>query len=407
MTEPSASRTTSRLGRANDRRRAPALAGGLRDRSVGVGRRGLRGAAGAGAASNATRRSRRYERLGIALRRCRRSRRARWRRWRRRWRSIRAARGRWRRWSAAAKEAGNDDAVVRHTQALLAVTDDRATKLGLLETWRRSTASGATIRSARSPPIRAALEIWPDERSIMHRMLELLTDTKQWKQSVQVLARLADLAEPSERASLLRRRRQHPGRGAHAARRGDRRLRAGAGRRSARPQDLRTIDTLVTEARDWKTQERSYRRQIKRMGNDVAARAAPGASDALARPGRDLPDAAQGLRRRHRRLRGRRSSLIPTDRAPARPRRALSPLRRREGFPKAIAEHRTLVARAPTAVAMDARSEDPAAPVRGAGALDEAYAAAAVLVLLGKADADERLCYEQYRPLASCGRTGA
>ena len=88
------------------------------------------------------------------------------------------------------------DAVVRHAQGLLAVTEDRVAKRDLLE-------AVATIhRERRNDPqraiaaYRAALEIWPDERSIMHRMLELLTETKQWRASVQVPFRLADLAEP-------------------------------------------------------------------------------------------------------------------------------------------------------------------------------------------------------------------
>ena len=98
----------------------------------------------------------------------------------------------------AAKAAGDDDAVVRHTQALLSVTEDRKTKRELLE-------HVATIHhERRKDPQRAiaaymaALEIWPDERSIMHRLLELLSETRQWKQSVALLlqARRAD-REPS------------------------------------------------------------------------------------------------------------------------------------------------------------------------------------------------------------------
>ena len=76
----------------------------------------------------------------------------------------------------------------------------RRTKLGLLEYV-------ATIHSERrNDPQRAigayleALKIWPDERSIMHRLLGLYTDTKQWKQSVQLLARLATLADDATRA---------------------------------------------------------------------------------------------------------------------------------------------------------------------------------------------------------------
>ena len=140
----------------------------------------------------------------------------------------------------AARASGNDDAVVRHTQALLAVTDDPRTKLGLLE-------HVATIHSERrNDPQRAiaayleALKIWPDERSIMHRLLELYTDTKQWKQSVQLLGRLATLADDATRAPYFVGGRQYPGRGAVTrAAEAIEAFEQGAGRRSARPQDLR------------------------------------------------------------------------------------------------------------------------------------------------------------------------
>ena len=132
----------------------------------------------------------------------------------------------------AAKAAGNDDAVVRHTQALLSVTEDRQAKRELLE-------HVATIHhERRKDPQRAiaaymaALEIWPDERSIMHRLLELLSETRQWKQSVALLLKLAEQTDEPRPGAVLRRGRQHPVRGAERAGRGGRRLRARARRRS-------------------------------------------------------------------------------------------------------------------------------------------------------------------------------
>ena len=100
----------------------------------------------------------------------------------------------------AAKAAGDDDAVVRHTQALLSVTEDRKTKRELLST------SPTIHHERRKDPQRAiaaymaALEIWPDERSIMHRLLELLSETRQWKQSVALLIKLAEQTEDEYRA---------------------------------------------------------------------------------------------------------------------------------------------------------------------------------------------------------------
>jgi tetratricopeptide (TPR) repeat protein len=171
---------------------------------------------------------------------------------------------------AAAKTAGDDDAVVRHTQALLAVTEDREKKRELLE-------HVATIHhERRKDPQRAiaaymaALDMWPEERSIMIRLLELLTETKQWKQSVQLLGRLAELTEPESRApywvaagNILSEELNAVPEAIDAFERA----------MDADPSDFKTferIDKLVTATHDWKAQERIYRRQIKRMGQDVA-----------------------------------------------------------------------------------------------------------------------------------------
>jgi tetratricopeptide (TPR) repeat protein len=298
---------------------------------------------------------------------------------------------------AAAKEAGNDDMVVRHTQGLLAVTDDRLTKRELLETV-------ATIHHERRhdpqraiAAYRAALEVWPDERSIMHRMLELLTETKQWKASVQVLLRLADLADPGERnpyfvaaGNILAEEAKLP---AEAIEAYEQAL-------DADPNDLKTferIDTLVTGVRDWKTQTRSYRRQIKRMGNDVPPERRPalltlwhGLGEIYRTRLHDFAAASAAF-----------EVAVGMDPDTIERRRILAELYRLsgpEGFAKAIAEHRALVARAPTAVAMIPDLKTLLRLFVELDACDEAYAVAAVLVQLGKADPDERLWYERYRP---------
>ena len=289
--------------------------------------------------------------------------------------------------------------MVRHTQALLAVTEDPRTKLGLLE-------HVATIHSERrNDPQRAiaayleALKIWPDERSIMHRLLELYTETKQWKQSVQLLARLASwrtmrrVAPTSWRPATSWRR---------SCARGPRPWRPSSGRSTPIPTTSRSferIDQLVTEAHDWKTQERTYRRQIKRIG---ARRDRPATAGAVAlwhglgeiyrTRLKDVPAAIAAFEVA--------AGLDPEAiRSPAGAGRAVSPLRVRRLI-------RNAVARAPRHHRSRAKSAAEMGPdlrmlVRlfvEMGTLDEAHGAAAALVLLGQADAEERALYEQYRP---------
>jgi tetratricopeptide (TPR) repeat protein len=298
---------------------------------------------------------------------------------------------------AAARAAGNDDAVVRHTQTLLAVTEDPTTKLELLEHL-------ATIhRDRRNDPQRAiaayleALKIWPDERSIMHRLLELLTETKQWKQSVQLLARLAELAEGPLRApyyvaagNIFAEELRAPSEAVEAFERA----------LDADPNDLKSfeqIDRLVTEAHDWKTQERSYRRQIKRMGSDAAAERRPvmlalwqGLGEIYRTRLKDFSAAAAAFEVA--------AGLDPDsiDR-----RKVLAELYRLTGpesYPKAVAEHRAIIERAPGLAEMVPEIKTLLRLFIEMGTLDEAHGAAAALVLIGQADEDERALYLQYRP---------
>src|SRR5205814_10676328 len=97
-------------------------------------------------------------------------------------------------------------------------------------------------------------------------LLELYTETKQWKQSVQLLARLAELTDSATRGpyfvaagNILAEELAAP---AEAIEAFEQAL-------DADPSDARSfarIDQLASEAHDWKTQERIYRRQIKRLG---------------------------------------------------------------------------------------------------------------------------------------------
>ena len=297
----------------------------------------------------------------------------------------------------AARASGNDDAVVRHTQALLAVTDDPRTKLGLLE-------HVATIHSERrNDPQRAiaayleALKIWPDERSIMHRLLELYTDTKQWKQSVQLLGRLATLADDATRAPYFVAAGNILAEELHARAEA---IEAFEQALDADPYDLKTferIDQLVTEAHDWKTEERVYRRQIKRLGTELPPDKRPalvalwhGLGEIYRTRLKDGPGALAAF-----------EVAVSLDPEGIERRRALAELYRLSGaeaYPKAVAQHQALVARAKTAAEMEPDLRMLVRLFVEMGMLDQAHGAAAALVLIGKADAEERALYQQYRP---------
>jgi len=298
----------------------------------------------------------------------------------------------------AARASGNDDAVVRHTQALLAVTDDPRTKLGLLEHVAR-------IHSERrNDPQRAiaayleALKIWPDERSIMHRLLELYTDTKQWKQSVQLLARLTTLADDATRGPYFVAAGNILAEELHARAEA---IEAFEQALDADPHDLKTferIDQLVTEAHDWKTEERIYRRQIKRLGS---AELPPDKRPALVALWHGLGEIYRT------RLKDGPAAVAAFEVAAGldpdsiERRRALAELYRLSGpeaYPKAVGEHQAILSRAKSAAEMEPDLRMLVRLFVEMGTLDQAHGAAAALVLIGKADAEERALYQQYRP---------
>ena len=248
---------------------------------------------------------------------------------------------------AAGRAVGDDEVVVRHTPALLAVTGDATTKRDLLELV-------ATIHhQRRNDPHRAiaayfeALQIWPDERPILHRLLELLSETKQWNQAVQILRNLAELTAADDRVpylaaagAILADEMAAP---AEAIEVLDEAL-------DLTPRDpalWQRVQRLASELGDAKLQEATYRRQIRRLGADRRPDDAPvlrGLWDAIGQLARTrLADPAAAIAAFESAL-----ALDPDD---AERRRFLAALYRDAGpsrYGDAIVQHRAVLARART-----------------------------------------------------------
>jgi tetratricopeptide (TPR) repeat protein len=231
----------------------------------------------------------------------------------------------------------------------------------------------------------------------MHRLLELYTDTKQWKQSVQLLARLALLADDATRAPYFVAAGNILAEELHARAEA---IEAFEQALDADPHDFKTferIDQLVTEAHDWKTEERIYRRQIKRLGSEPSPdkRAAlvalwHGLGEIYRTRLKDGPGAVAAFEVA--------ASLDPEG---IERRRALAELYRLSGpeaYPKAVAQHQAIIERAKTAAEMEPDLKMLVRLFVEMGALDQAHGAAAALVLIGKADGEEHALYQQYRP---------
>ncbi len=303
----------------------------------------------------------------------------------------------------AARAAGDDETVVRYTPALVAVTGDAKTKLDLLERV-------ASIHyERRQDPHRAiaayfeALELWPDERSILLRVLELLSETKQWKPAVQILRKLAEITEADARApyfsaaaAILADELASPAEAVEA-------LDDALDLTPRDPALWQRMERLLADAGDARLQDRACRRQIQRLGE--------GADDGPARLAlwRGLADLARLRLNDHGSAVAALEAVLALDPDDLASRRVLADLYWVSDPPahaRAIAQHRAIAARARTVADLE---PDVRALVRlfvETGALDEAHAAAGALVTAGRADPQERALYDQYRPRAPLSAPG-
>ena len=158
-----------------------------------------------------------YERLGDRAAARRRAGRARSSRWRRRWRSIRAAGARSRRWSRRRAPPGTTTRSCATRRRCWRSPTIRRPSSGCSSTWRPSTASAGTIRSARSPPISRRSRSGPTSgrsctgcSSSTPRPSSGSSRSSSWRGS-------RSWPTSATRGPLLRGRRQHPGRGARRA----------------------------------------------------------------------------------------------------------------------------------------------------------------------------------------------
>ncbi|HVR64129.1 MAG TPA: tetratricopeptide repeat protein [Polyangia bacterium] len=164
------------------------------------------------------------------------------------------------------ERAADWDAVIADLRALLALPGDAATRVALHERLSDVFHDRKTDPERAIAECEAALDAAPDAPRVLHRLLELLTETRQWRRALPILAKLAEGAEGKVRARYL------------VAAANIQNYELGAADEAVElynraldedPDDLKTferIDKLVIATEDWKNQARCYRWQIKRMG---------------------------------------------------------------------------------------------------------------------------------------------
>src|SRR6185436_5267236 len=166
--------------------------------------------------------------------------------------------------------ASNDwEAVIRQKRALLAHTADADEKLAVHEQIIQIYKEKIKNPQKAIAAYLEALEIKPNAHHLLHDVLDLFTETKQWKKAVEILLRLAGLEKGKLRAKYLEAAGNITNYELHAT---DEAVELYNQALDQDPDNLKTferIDKIMTAKKDWKNQERNYRKMIKRLGQEV------------------------------------------------------------------------------------------------------------------------------------------
>jgi tetratricopeptide (TPR) repeat protein len=236
------------------------------------------------------------------------------------------------------------------------------------------------------------LKIAPTSRLLLHKLLEVFTEQRQWRKSVEMLDQLTALEDSPERrarfhytAAVIARDEIHDLELAVE------RFHAALDDAPRTPKAFDAVEKLLTDRKDWKNLARAYRKQLKRIGEDAPP-------EKLLELWTKLGDTFIDHIGDHELATEAyqvAAELAPDDVARH---EQLADLYLEAGAAKraeAILELQWLLARAPDRVEL---YKALASLYRAEHELDKAWCVAQALVFLGAASAEERALYERFRP---------
>jgi tetratricopeptide (TPR) repeat protein len=294
-------------------------------------------------------------------------------------------------------QASDWEAVIRQRRALLAHTDDINRKLEIqqqiIDTYRNKLQNPQKAIAA----YLEALELKPGDHKLLHDVLDLFTETKQWKKAVEILLKLAGLETGRLRAKYLEAAGNITNYELHAADEAIELYNQALDEDAGNLKTFERIDKILTAKKDWKNQERAYRRMIKRLGQEVPPERRQiqialwhGLGEIYRSRLKDLRAAAQAFEVS--------VSLEPDS---LERRNILAELYRAQGpemYERAVGEYRQIIARTDDFNVMSVHLKTLRRLFADLGQYDRAWCVASVLAFLRKADADEVRFFEQYKP---------
>jgi tetratricopeptide (TPR) repeat protein len=166
-------------------------------------------------------------------------------------------------------EAGDYEAVIKQKRGLMA-----SSATDIEEKFKLSEEIAGIYKDKLKNPQKAiaanleALNLKPTDHQILHNLLDLFSETKQWKKAMEILMKLAELESDKVKARYLVAAGNIANYELHST---DEAVDLYNTALDNDPDDLKAferIDKIMTAKKDWKNQERNFRKMIKRFGTE-------------------------------------------------------------------------------------------------------------------------------------------
>jgi golgin subfamily B member 1 len=295
-------------------------------------------------------------------------------------------------------ESSDFEAVIKQKRALLASS---ATDTD--EKFKLSEEIAGIYKDKLNNPQKAiaanleALNFKPNDHQLLHNLLDLFSETKQWKKAMEILMKLAELETGKVKARYLVAAGNIANYELHST---DEAVELYNNALDNDPDDLKAferIDKIMTAKKDWKNQERNYRKMIKRLGQEPTPERKP-----------TLVALWHGLGEIYRsRLKDFKSAtaafevcvgLDPDGVARHQILAELYQLSGPESYDKAIKAYRHLVQVSTDFGQMAVHMKTLRRLFMEMRQYDRAWCVSSALAFLRKADAEEQQFFDQYRP---------
>ncbi len=294
-------------------------------------------------------------------------------------------------------ESNDWEAVIKQKRALLAASHDVEERFTVNEQIAGIYKDKLTNPQKAIAAHLEALDLKPSDRQLLHNLLDLFSETKQWKKAIEILTKLGDLERGKLKARFLVAAGNIANYELHST---DDAIEFYNQALDADPDDLKAferIDKIMTAKKDWRNQERSYRKMIKRLG----AEPPPEKRSTQIALWHALGEIYRSRLKDYKSAIAAFEVAVSLDKEALPRRQILAELYQMSGpdtYDKAIQEYRFLVRSTQDFGEMALHLKTLRRLFMEMQLFDRAWCVTAALAFLRKSDPEEQQFFEQYRP---------